>query len=158
MAEDMRLSATEPPFSASEAPSPVTAISGWHDQDGTLRDMWLRNQPPNVIAETLGRSVAAIMTRAARLGLPRRAAPGRKPGRRLEEGGAMTAVTRRSARPSTTASSRKDAVAVTSPRICLMCLSTFESAGKHNRICSSCKGSAEYETASALPEIHLPSS
>ncbi|MDX2027378.1 MAG: hypothetical protein SFW62_01935 [Alphaproteobacteria bacterium] len=141
--------------------SPAAAVSGWHDQDGTLRNMWLSNQPPSAIAEALGRSVAAIMTRAARLGLPRRAAPGRKPGRRLMDEGGASIVARSNRRPPKTPTgdaTQKGAMLVTSLRICLMCLNKFESSGKHNRICSSCKNSAEYETASALPEIHIPAS
>jgi hypothetical protein len=45
----------------------------------------------------------------------------------------------------------------TSLRICLMCLNKFESFGRHNRICTTCKNSSEYESASSLAEIHLPS-
>ncbi len=60
----------------------LAKVHNWQEQDGILREMWMRNQSPTAIAEALGRSVPAIMTRAARLGLPRRFAPGRKPGRR----------------------------------------------------------------------------
>ncbi len=52
----------------------------WLDQDVALRRLWEENKTPEAIAEELGRSIAAIMTRAARLGLPRRSAPGRKRG------------------------------------------------------------------------------
>jgi hypothetical protein len=128
---------------------------GWHDQDGILREMWLRNQPPQAIAEALGRSIPAIMTRAARLGLPRRAAPGRKPSIRQDQqtGGLPRAVPppARAVQPAAAESAPQ-----TSLRVCLMCLNKFESAGRHNRICSTCKNSAEYETASTLPEIDLP--
>jgi hypothetical protein len=37
-----------------------------------------------------------------------------------------------------------------------MGMNKFESTGRQNRICSACKGSAEYETASRLPDINLP--
>ena len=134
----------------------VTAGPSWQEQDGLLRDLWLKNQSPQVISEALGRSVPAIMTRAARLGLPRRSAPGRKPGVRTQEMvGGVAVGTGSRARPSYQAPS---AAVQTSPRVCLMCLTKFESLGRHNRICPTCKGSSEYETASALPELHVPSS
>lgn len=127
----------------------------WQDQDPVLRDMWMKNTTPQAIAEALNRSVPAIMTRAARLGLPRRSAPGRKPGRRaLDDKGVplSSAVMRRMAPPQPAVA----ATPTTSPRTCLMCLTSFQSAGRHNRICPSCKGSSEYESASALPELHVP--
>jgi hypothetical protein len=37
-----------------------------------------------------------------------------------------------------------------------MCLRPFQSQGRHNRICSSCKGSSEYASATALSEINFP--
>ena len=97
------------------------------------------------------------------MGLPRRSAPGRKPGRRLlgtdQDGQPHVArsarsgeVLRRSVRTTTAPLNEPP---VTSLRICLMCLHKFESAGRHNRICSSCKNTAEYETASSLSDIHL---
>jgi hypothetical protein len=136
-----------------------TIVSGWHDQDGVLREMWVRNQTPQAIAEALGRSVPAVMTRAARLGLPRRSAPGRKPGPRIDtESGRLTRSFARPPSRSKALSKSDDAVPQTSLRVCLMCLKKFESAGRHNRICSPCKNSAEYGTASALPEIPLPGS
>lgn len=136
---------------------PSTSTASWQDQDPVLRDLWMKNQTPQQIADVLGRSVPAIMTRAARLGLPRRSAPGRKPGVRRQDRmmvggqpGAMTTTARPRLSPAV------EAPPQTSLRVCLMCLTKFESAGRHNRICSSCKGSAEYETASSLPELHIP--
>ena len=146
-------------ITAATGDAPVAAAvavgPSWAEQDGVLRDMWLQNKSPQDIAATLSRSVAAIMTRAARLGLPRRAAPGRKPGgTRSAEG----AVTVRTAVPR--AASRgvadENAAPQTSARICLMCLRSFQSQGRHNRICPSCKNSSEYESASSIPDIHLP--
>lgn len=136
-------------------------VSGWHDQDGILREMWVRNQTPQAIAEALGRSVPAVMTRAARLGLPRRSAPGRKPGIRPEgnmigDAGGFAKVLARSPTRSKPPLPAGDVAPQTSLRICLMCLKKFESAGRHNRICSTCKNSSEYGTASALPEIPMP--
>ena len=149
--------------------APIPAVDGapvaasWQDQDGFLRDLWMQNKTPQEIGEVLGRSVPAIMTRAARLGLPRRTAPGRKPGagstRRLpayaEDG--VTPLPRRSLLPGAVDSYVPPAAQATL-RICLMCLRKFESAGRHNRICSPCKGSSEYNQASTLPDAHLPES
>jgi len=143
-------SSSAPP---SEKTSAISGTSNWLDQDDQLRDMWLRNLSPANIAEQLGRSVAAIMTRAARLGLPRRSAPGRKPGyRRTEES--------RTTRMATTAGLVKNASPQglegqmqVVPRICLMCLNKFPSQGRHNRICPSCKASAEYSSGSSVPDF-----
>jgi hypothetical protein len=133
-------------------------MPSWHDQDGLLRDLWLRNQTPQAIAAALSRSVPAIMTRAARLGLPRRSAPGRKPTVRTDKDSAGATPGAFVAPQTKPASSQPDTAPQTSLRVCLMCLNKFESAGRHNRICSTCKNSAEYATASALPEIDLPAS
>ena len=134
-------------------------VPSWQEQDIVLREMWTQNKTQQEIADALGRSVPAIMTRAARLGLPRRSAPGRKPGQRSvnhSQGAASQNTMRRP--PRAAVGTDTDTVPQTSARICLMCLKKFESYGRHNRICSTCKGSAEYETASALPNIHIPSS
>jgi hypothetical protein len=148
-----------PPVSVSDAVAP--AGPSWQEQDGLLRDLWMQNKTPQDIGEVLGRSVPAIMTRAARLGLPRRTAPGRKPGagssRRLPPMGedGVTVLPRRSL------SADQPYVAPAAQavlRVCLMCLRKFESAGRHNRICSPCKGSAEYNQASTLPDVNLPQS
>ena len=142
------------------APDIALTVSGpsWQEQDATLRDLWLKNQSPQVIADALGRSVPAIMTRAARLGLPRRAAPGRKPGVRRQEMGGQGISVGSGERVRPVYQSAPSVAVQTSPRVCLMCLTKFESLGRHNRICSTCKGSSEYESASALPELHVPSS
>jgi hypothetical protein len=143
--------AIEQPVTAEQGIAAPSAGPTWQEQDGVLRDLWLKNQPPQAIAEALGRSIPAIMTRAARLGLPRRAAPGRKPGVRRTEGMSAERTTVRAA-----TQAQQAAVAVqTSLRVCLMCLNKFESLGKHNRICSTCKGSSEYESASSLSELHI---
>lgn len=134
------------------APSLTDGGPSWHEQDTTLREMWMKNQSPALIAQALGRSVSAVMTRAARLGLPRRFAPGRKPGVRPAEGGRPA--------PSRNAAAESEKAAVpatqTSPRVCLMCLNKFQSLGRHNRICSTCKNSSEYESGSSLAELALP--
>ena len=150
-----------PPFSGAEpavgqTPSgvPSAVPTSWQEQDPVLRDMWLQNKAPQEISAVLGRSVAAIMTRAARLGLPRRAAPGRKPGSRRMAGEAERRVSlpRQTARidPGT------DRAPQISTRICLMCLRPFQSQGRHNRICPSCKNSSEYESAVSLADINFP--
>ncbi len=149
------------PQDEAEATATATGTGGglalgpsWQDQDKILRDMWLQNNTPQMIAEALNRSIPAIMTRAARLGLPRRSAPGRKPGRRQTENRESPFMPQRM--PNRVTREATDTVVTTSPRICLMCLNKFESAGRQNRICPSCKGSSEYESASALPELHVP--
>jgi hypothetical protein len=48
------------------------------------------------------------------------------------------------------------AAAQMSARICLMCLSKFQSLGRHNRNCPTCKNSAEYESANRLPDLDFP--
>ena len=141
-------------------PAEMAALSerslNWLDQDELLRELWLRNEKPSKIAGQLGRSVAAIMTRAARLGLPRRSAPGRKPGYQRKD------IVRKAASSlSKVAGSRgenKVTREATDPgmqcvRICLMCLNRFPSEGRHNRICSNCKGSADYNAGSGIPEM-----
>jgi hypothetical protein len=146
------IAAAEGDTTASASPSP-----SWQEQDGLLRDLWLKNQTPQEISAALGRSVPAIMTRAARLGLPRRSAPGRKPGRRTfaETGDIITPSHTRTALRQPHEAYRETAPQ-TSLRICLMCLNKFESFGRHNRICSNCKGSSQYEAAASLPDINLP--
>jgi len=141
--------------------SPPVAVAGegpnWQEQDGVLRDMWMRNQPPAAIAQALGRSVPAVMTRAARLGLPRRFAPGRKPGRRpVDAAGVVRADTARARATAQSEAETIEAASQISNRVCLMCLTTFQSMGRHNRICPSCKNSAEYESGSRLPDLDFP--
>jgi hypothetical protein len=147
------------------APSPPQKLAtgegpNWQEQDGVLREMWMRNQPPAAIAEALGRSVPAIMTRAARLGLPRRFAPGRKPGRRqfetTETANARRAESQRTKAPSVTETESNNIATQVSTRICLMCLDKFQSMGRHNRICPTCKNSAEFESGSRLPDLDFP--
>lgn len=136
----------------------AAAGPSWQEQDDILRTMWVENKTPEEIAAVLHRSVAAVMTRAARLGLPRRAAPGRKRGYKRTE------IKRKVMAPAGTR------IRVTAPkefdeepesydppqimmRVCLMCLNKFQSQGRHNRICPSCKGSAEYSTGSSTPDF-----
>ena len=125
-----------------------------------MRDLWMQNKTQQEISDALGRSVAAIMTRAARLGLPRRAAPGRKPGstRRVLDGNGHSAPPRASMPRQSSSRAPGDSISTAQPstRICLMCLSSFPSQGRHNRICSSCKGTSEYSSAVALADIHFP--
>jgi len=132
----------------------------WMEQDPILREMWLGNEKPEVMAEKLGRSVAAIMTRAARLGLPRRSAPGRKPGYRRGESSRREklfanreAVSRvENHRTGKTAAKVAEDPPMRMVRVCLMCLKRFPSEGRHNRICPSCKNSAEYSAGSGIPD------
>lgn len=132
----------------------------WKDQDALLRTLWYENKSPDAIAEHLKRSVAAVMTRAARLGLPRRLAPGRKRGykrsdtpRTARQSGASLRCLRR---PVEAQQEEKECAPKPSdagPRVCLMCLKKFQSQGRHNRICPACKGSADYMTGSATPDF-----
>ncbi len=139
----------EIPVNESEAS--VSTGPNWQDQDVQLRDLWSQNLAPPVIAEKLGRSVAAIMTRAVRLGLPRRSAPGRKPGQKRPP-----SDLNRNAGVKVRASKMAEApVGDPALRICLMCLEKFQSAGRHNRICSSCKSSSEYSAGSSIPDINF---
>ena len=138
----------------SEKAAGLSAAPNWQDQDDQLREMWLRNLSPASIADQLGRSVAAIMTRAARLGLPRRSAPGRKPGyRRTEKTEGFERITSRPRMMAGKTGSNEETSTQIVPRICLMCLNKFPSQGRHNRICPSCKGSAEYNAGSSIPDF-----
>ncbi len=131
----------------------------WQEQDAQLRTLWARaDMTPEDIGQALGRTVSAVRTRAVRLGLPRRARPGRPPGvSSRRERAANTAPRERppaSTSPHTGASGvTPSAVPRLTTRTCLMCLRTFFSQGRHNRICPSCKGSGEYLTACGLPDI-----
>jgi hypothetical protein len=137
------------------------SVPSWQDQDDRLREMWLQNNTPAQIAETLGRSVAAIMTRAVRLGLPRRAAPGRKPGykrapstlRPPKKVSAGVAKLNRDAALVHEVEEARRENPQAAERICLMCLRSFLSEGRHNRICPACKGTAQYASASSLPDM-----
>jgi hypothetical protein len=136
---------------------------GWQQQDGMLRDLWMQNKTPQDISAILGRSIPAIMTRAARLGLPRRTAPGRKPGsggtRRLpsaDDADPIQDVRRAASKPKKADPPPRELEPHEGLRVCLMCLKKFASEGRHNRICVPCKGSAEYHQASTLSDVHLP--
>ena len=142
----------------------VNVLGGsWQEQDIVLRDLWMQNKTPQQISDVLGRSIPAIMTRAARLGLPRRSAPGRKPGagasRRLpspHDDNGLQETRRSTASAQRQQETQSESPSQASLRVCLMCLRKFESIGRHNRICAPCKGSSEYNQASTLPDVHLP--
>lgn len=142
------------PFSPPETVGTQPAAPNWTTQDDLLRTLWHENKPPDEIAGVLGRSVAAVMTRAARLGLPRRAAPGRKRGYKRPEGAMRERTVRvRMQKTSAAYEAEEEKKQQTKTRICLMCLKKFESEGPHNRICPGCKGSAEYATGSSTPDF-----
>jgi hypothetical protein len=129
--------------------------ASWAQQDPVLRDLWAQNVTPDEIGNRLGRSVAAVMTRAARLGLPRRSSPGRKP--LVRTAGAATTPRQRPAR-AFTQEMFKDVLgpnAARAMRTCLMCVHPFQSAGSHNRICPKCKGSPDYEAGNRIADIDL---
>ncbi len=149
-----------PPQEASAPPVLSPPVLSWQDQDDQLRVLWRENKTPDEISEQLGRSIAAIMTRAARLGLPRRAAPGRKRGykrtdtpRRVKNvsSSVCARVPRTRMVQGEAEDSEKDLNVA--PRVCLMCLKKFQSQGRHNRICPSCKGSAEFSSGSSTPDF-----
>lgn len=124
----------------------------WVDQDEQLRDMWQNGEPPEKIADALSRTVAAVMTRAARLGLPRRFAPGRKPRTdRPGNGVPVGTPVRPAQRPVQVKPQPKDPKGTI--RSCLMCTSKFYSAGPHNRICPKCKESPDFDAGSRLPDL-----
>lgn len=132
-------------------------LATWAEQDELLRTMWLAGEAPPVIADRLGRSVAAIMTRAARLGLPRRFAPGRKPtGRRNFLPMQKSALARAPHEPGAKTLPGEALTRPLTERICLMCLTKFPSQGPHNRICQSCKESNDYQAGARLPDLDFP--
>ena len=136
----------------SQPATPMEAPASWSIQDAILRDLWTRGLSPEVIATQLNRTVPAIMTRAARLGLPRRAAPGRKRMLRSPE----QARERQVARNQQRAALVKEALVPregAALRVCLMCVAPFQSQGRHNRICPKCKGSPDYEAGARLPDL-----
>ena len=138
--------------SASEPFASFTTLH-WRDQDLLLRKMWEQGKTQSDIAKILNRSPAAVMTRAARLGLPRRSVPGRKLG-----GKNSIDISQNS--ESKFAYKRKNKTVYGSgeeitERVCLMCLRKFNSLGKYNRICPDCKGSTEYRAAESLAEVHF---
>ncbi|MDD5586608.1 MAG: hypothetical protein PHY92_06595 [Alphaproteobacteria bacterium] len=150
---DTTISVTE---QNSEAGNVQQSPLNWLDQDGLLREMWLRNEKPSKIAGQLGRSVAAIMTRAARLGLPRRSAPGRKPGYQRKDTVRKAAAALSRVSAPLDRNGDRDVSAepgMHSVRVCLMCLNRFPSEGRHNRICPGCKGSANYNSGSSIPDM-----
>lgn len=125
-------------------------ISSWSHQNGELRRLWEAGSSPEEIATELGRSVAAVMTQAVRIGLQRRVAPGRKPRRIAGSNHLMVAVER----PKVEYVDHLQVLADKrrAQRVCLMCGTHFLSLGPQNRICLKCKDSPEYVAGSRLPE------
>jgi hypothetical protein len=137
------------------SPPQAGVVGSWAEQDEVLRNLWLAGEAPPQIAEKLGRSVAAIMTRAARLGLPRRFAPGRKPTTRRTFLPTQQRLPLQR-RPETAKPAETTPAKPLVDRICLMCLTKFPSQGAHNRICASCKDSNDYSAGSRLPDLDFP--
>lgn len=161
MTDEKQLPSDQPNDGKEIAPrASVVVTASWAEQDDLLRAMWQDKKSPEEIAAGLGRSVAAIMTRAARLGLPRRMAPGRKRGYKRTETRRKSPVNMGAARVRvrvSTADYVEDEDTRPRPevkmRVCLMCLNKFQSLGAFNRICPSCKGSAEYATGNSTPDF-----
>ncbi len=131
------------------APAAVTWAEQWDD----LKVMWNDGLPTDEIAENLGRSVSAVLTQAARLGLARRSAPGRK-----AQAAPLPSTIRRAVHPDQASNviafhAREEAAILenTAPRhekrerSCLMCSTSFTSIGSHNRICPRCKSGSAYQ-------------
>lgn len=147
--------ASTPPL----APAPLAtaplastlATPSWTEQDGELVSLWEKGIKPEEIAVKLKRSAAAVMTRAARLGLQRRYAPGRKP-KKLSDLGQSHEKMRMAAKLN---AQLQTVAPLQAHRICLMCLKRFQSAGRHNRICVDCKDSAEYKSAASVLAVDV---
>lgn len=123
----------------------------WAEQIDDLRQMWTDGVPTEDIAEALGRSVSSVLTQAVRIGLPRRASSGRKP-RNPETNKEKKPVAPRTnvvAFPVRTysgaATPATETAHVHKTRSCLMCSSSFQSYGSHNRICNRCKDTQSYQ-------------
>lgn len=157
MVSDDDQNETALPVQPDQALASVAGAPSWAEQDPVLRALWTENKTPEEISAVLNRSVAAIMTRAARLGLPRRAAPGRKRGYKRTDLSVRSAgaVRVRMRLPRQKAEAAEDDMPAPEIklRVCLMCLNKFQSMGPHNRICPSCKGSAEYATGNSTPDF-----
>ena len=133
----------------------ISPTTNWAEQDERLKQLWDQGLTPAKIAEALGRTEAAVMTRAARIGLPRRFAPGRK----AQSPNVARPTVKREARTRSTASftNLAEPVAQIVERVCLMCLTKFPSVGRHNRICNGCKDTNEYRNALEVTEYNVQS-
>jgi len=131
-------------------PAAVTWAQQWDD----LKVMWVGGVPVDEIAARLNRTVSAVLTQAARIGLERRAASGRK-----SQGKNQTPYVKRlrpvlvhsnvvsfsRVRSASGAAVESPVQANKKPRNCLMCSSAFNSHGSHNRICRRCKDTNCYQ-------------
>ncbi|HCM83566.1 MAG TPA: hypothetical protein DIS76_03260 [Rhodospirillaceae bacterium] len=125
----------------------------WAEQIDDLRAMWIDGTPTEEIAVRLGRSVSSVLTQVVRIGLPRRASSGRKP-RNPEAAAVKKAPVRMNViafpvRTAGDAAAHNTATAVHKARTCLMCSSSFQSYGSHNRICNRCKDTNSYQAGDA---------
>ena len=135
---------------------PVREVTSWREHDEKLRKMWIQGLSQYDIAKELDRSPAAVMTRAARLGLPRRMSAGRKIGGKNAPKSNPNKVPHHKYTYKKSAVKKEEQPEIEYiERICLMCLKKFTSEGRFNRICPSCKASSEYHRASSLSEIQL---
>lgn len=122
----------------------------WAEQLDDLRQMWTDGTPTDEIAERLGRSVSSVLTQAVRIGLPRRASSGRKP-RNPETATVKKPPVRDMniiafpSRGVVAGVEQNPVTAVHKSRTCLMCSTTFQSYGSHNRICNRCKDTQCYQ-------------
>ncbi len=143
--------------SYSSAAQAAARSLNWHEQLADLQKMWQDDVPLEEIAAHLQRSASAVLTQAVRQGLPRRALPGRKPLKsatppRLKCLAPPNVIQFRN---SATRAPGKTAPSAQQTRNCLMCSTTFPSAGAHNRICAKCKDGQAYQTGSLYSEYEI---
>lgn len=122
--------------------------SSWTAQQDQLRSMWTSGASLNEMSEALERTPSAILTQAARMGLPRRSHSGRKnTDNSLKARNVLNfSSSKRVARVRDYYDSEPKA---TSPRKCLMCRDDFPSTGAGHRICDKCKCTQRYQSSSS---------
>lgn len=130
-------------FETLQSLSPPTVT--WAQQWDTLKEQWAAGTPTEEIAQNLGRTVSAVLTQAARLGLPRRQAQGRKPNASSTKKPRENNILLFRIPVKFQGVQEPERVHLVKERNCLMCSSTFHSHGSHNRICSKCKSGATYQ-------------
>ena len=122
----------------------------WAEQVDDLRAMWTDGVPTSEIAARLGRTPSSVLTQAVRIGLERRASSGRKAQSGTRAPKAPPSHTNVISFPvrgySGTVVNSAAPQPVKKPRTCLMCSTSFQSHGAHNRICNRCKDCASYQT------------
>ncbi len=120
-----------------------TKNSSWASQHEELRGLWAAGAALNDMSDALGRTPSAILTQAARLGLPRRSNAGRKNfNGENKPRNVLNFSSKRIARVRDYYDSEPKA---TQARCCLMCKSSFPSTSVGHRICDGCKSTQRYQ-------------